>query len=151
MTSSARGETFNFLIWPFLLATFAYGVGFTLVYPFIYNPGSSLHEVMSNIIPWLPFVWGVGCLAVITIGLVFLLFDRPPWGKVSGLLGFMLWIFAVMCYAMAFEFVLLFAVSIPQAMFWRWQWVTLKRFREEDIEDEGSMVDFGEAGGYHEG
>lgn len=151
ITSSARGETFNFLIWPFLLTTVSYGVGFALVYPFFESQASSLHGVMYDIAPWLPLVWGISCLVVIATGLIFLLFNRPPWGKFSGLLGFVLWSFAAACYGMAMNFVVLFAVAIPQSMFWGWQWINLRRLRDEDIEDEESMEDFDQAGGYQRG
>src|SRR5687768_332443 len=99
ITSSARGEVFNPLLWPFLLATFAYGVGFAFVLPFTDAAGtSSLYVSMSQIGSYIPMIWGIAAVLNIVGGLTFLLFNIPPFGKATGLVGFTLWSFAAMCY-----------------------------------------------------
>ncbi len=147
---SSRGEIFNPLIWPFLLSTLAYGVGFALVYPFTNTGGSSaLYTAMASISPIVPTVWGVLCLLTIISGLTFLLFGTPPAGKLSGLVGFMLWLFAGVSFVSHGDFIILFSVAIPNMVFWFWQYINLVRFRREDAEDEDTMISY-EHGDYDE-
>jgi hypothetical protein len=136
ITSSARGETFNFLIWPFLLATGAYGVGFALIMPYTDDAGhSTLYDSMEAIYPHAPQLWGIIALLNIIGGLVFLLLDITPFGRASGLVGFTLWCFAAWCYMLTDDWVTLFSIAIPNAMFWIWQYLSLSLFRRENAED----------------
>lgn len=137
VTSSARGEKFNFLLWPFLLATFAYGVGFALIMPFTTAAGdSSLYHSMHNLGSGIPVVWGAVALFVILTGLTFLLFNIPPFGKLSGLVGFILWTFGGMCYVLSHDYLTLFSVAIPNMVFWIWQYLSLSDFRKQDADDQ---------------
>lgn len=148
VTSSARGEKFNPLIWPFLISTFSYGIGFALLLPVTDIAGeSSLYNSMEKIDPSAPVIWGILSLATILMGLTFLMFNIPPAGRISGLLGFMLWVFASLCYAFTGYWVALFAVSTPNMIFWLWQYFNLNHFHAEDVEDAATMQDF-ENGGY---
>jgi cellulose synthase/poly-beta-1,6-N-acetylglucosamine synthase-like glycosyltransferase len=136
ITSSARGELFNPLLWPFLLSTFAYGVGFT----FTNGGGSSLYLAMAEFGLAIPIVWGVVALMVIIGGLTFLLFNIPPFGKVSGLIGFMAWLFAAACFLYAGSWLPFFSVAVPNMWFWIWQYLSLSQFRREDAIDAATMV-----------
>ena len=148
ITSSARGEVFNPLIWPFLLATFAYGLGFAVVMPLTgVAPDSSLFSAMSEIGTAFPVIWGSIAIATIIGGLTFLMFNIPPFGKVSGLIGFMLWLFAALCYIISGAWLPLLAVAVPNMIFWIWQYLSLTKFRAEDARDKETMKRYN-AGGY---
>ena len=147
MLSSERNEKFNPLIWPFLLATLAYGIGFTVFNGTEAISKSSLYQAMENVYPGSSFVWGSLCVLTIVVGLTFLLFNIPPAGKVSGLVGFMLWIFATICWAFNDGIILVFSIGIPNTWFWFWQYLSLSLFRREDAEDAATMVTY-DTGGY---
>src|SRR6188768_75648 len=129
VTSSARGETFNPLIWPFLITTFSYGVGFTVFFFTKATSASSLFIAMSALHPSLPIIWGAVSLLTILVGFTFLLFNIPPAGKASGLVGFMVWLFAGFCWGLAGGWLLLVSVAIPNMYFWIWQYLSLSLFR----------------------
>jgi hypothetical protein len=75
------------------------------------------------------------------------MFNIPPAGKISGLIGFMLWVFASFCYILTGGWLLLFSVALPNAYFWVWQYLSLSLFRREDAEDKATM-DVYDTGGY---
>jgi hypothetical protein len=102
---------------------------------------------MTTIAAVTPFIWGVVCVLTILVGLSFLMFNVPPAGKISGLVGFMLWVFASFCYILTGGWLLLFSVALPNAFFWVWQYLSLSLFRREDAEDRATMVAY-EAGEY---
>lgn len=140
ITSSARGEAFNPLTWPFLAATTAYGIGFTVFAGTSGVEASSLYQAMQSIHQVIPYIWGSVSVTVIIIGLTFLLFNIPPAGKVSGLIGFMVWVFASFCYVLTGGWLLLFSVALPNAYFWVWQYLSLSHFRHEDALDLNTMA-----------
>lgn len=148
ITSSARGEVFNPLIWPFLFTTFVYGVGFGLILPFTdMAGGSSLYTAMHEVGPQIPALWGAVALLTILGGTTFLLFNIPPFGKVSGLVGFMVWLFAGICYGLRDDWLVMFAVAAPNMWFWFWQYLSLSLFRNEDRLDKRTMKRY-DAGEY---
>lgn len=139
VTSSARGEVFNPLLWPFLIATFAYGVGFAFTLGVV---DSSLYLSLAALTPALPVAWGILALMVIVGGLTFLLFNLPPYGKLSGLFGFMLWTTAAFAYGFSGSWLLFFAVAIPNMWFWFWQYLSLSVFRRQEELDRQTMSDY---------
>jgi len=146
-TSSARGEVFNPLIYPFLMATLAYGIGFTVFGRTAGVAESSLWVAMYGLGSLLPFVWGVLALGTIVVGITFLLFNLPPAGRISGLVGFMLWTFATGCWAVTGGYLLIFAVGLPNMWFWFWQFFSLSNFKAQDVKDALTISNY-EAGLY---
>jgi hypothetical protein len=147
VTSSSRGELFNPLVWPFLLSTLAYGVGFSLFFWTNAVRESSLHAAMISLGPHIPIVWGAVALFTIVIGLTFLLYNLPPAGKFSGIMGFMVWVFATICWAFSGGWLLIASVAIPNMWFWIWQYLSLTKFRLEEREDRETMREY-DAGEY---
>lgn len=147
ITSSARGEVYNPLTWPFLFSTLCYSVGFTFFAKFEATKASSLYQAMYDVSSFMPLVWGIVGLATIVLGMSFMLFNIPPIGKVSGLVGFTVWIYAAFCWALEGGYLLVGAVAIPNMWFWFWQYLSLSHFRREDAEDKATMQDY-DAGGY---
>lgn len=139
-TSSARGELFNPLTYPFLFSTLAYGIGFTAFLHTASTLDSSLYIALVGIGASFPVIWGVAALTIIVSGVTFLLFNIPPIGKLSGLAGFVIWAFAGMCYLLTGAYLPLFAVAIPNMIFWFWQYLSLSKFRREDARDIKTML-----------
>jgi hypothetical protein len=147
LTSSARGETFNPLIYPSFMTTAAYGIGFT-VFAGTHAVGeSSLFIAMTAVGSFIPFIWGSIAILTIIGGFTFLLFNIPPIGKASGLVGFMLWTFALFCWALSGGWLLVTSLAIPNMWFWIWQYFSLSGFRREDAEDKLTMKNY-DSGGY---
>ena len=142
VSESARGEAFNPLIWPFLLSTLVYGVG-ALVST---GAGSSLLAAMASLHPLAHILWGTVALLTIGCGITFLLFNLPPYGKISGIVGFMLWVFGAWCYVFTSSWVPLFAVAVPNMWFWIWQYLSLSVFRQEEALDKATMEDYNRGG-----
>jgi hypothetical protein len=146
-THSERGELFNPLIWPFLIATFAYSVGFLTLFSTEAISKSSLWVTMHGLWAPLPFVWGSVCFITIVMGLTFLMFKIPPIGRLSGLLGFMIWVFAGLCWALTGGYITLFSIALPNMYFWMWQYISLSNFRRQEADDRDSMKTY-DTGGY---
>lgn len=140
LTRSARGEFFNPLIYPFLLTTLSYGIGFTIFGWASAVQESSLFSSMVSISPTIPFIWGILAIAVIVIGIYVLIFDKPPIGKLNCFIAWMLWFFAGVVYVITGGWLTLFAVTIPSLMFWTWQYFSLAKFRQQDVVDSDSML-----------
>lgn len=140
LTRSARGELFNPLIYPFLLSTFAYGIGFTLFRNFTAVHESSLFMAMEAISPTLTLIWGVLAIAVIIVGIYVLVYDKPPIGKANCFIAWMLWLFACIVYIQTGGYLTLFSVSLCNLMFWTWQYFSLAKFRQQDVVDSDAMV-----------
>jgi flagellar biosynthesis protein FlhB len=141
LTASARGETFNPLIYPSLICTLIYGLGFTA---FAWAPSisaSSLFQAMSAIHSFIPFAWGVIAVLTIVFGMVFLLMNKPPIGKFSGLMGFMLWIFAAFCWLLTGGAFVALAIALPNIWFWIWQYLSLAKFDKQDQVDHDAGID----------
>lgn len=135
LTRSHRDELYNPLTYPFLISTLVYGIGF-LFFSSTDDVGkSSLFVAMHSIAPAAPQLWGLVAVATIVLGLVFLLFNKPPYGRYSGLLGFMVWVFACFCWALTGAVLVAFAVGVPNLIFWFWQFLSLSRYHREDVED----------------
>lgn len=144
VVSSQRGEKFNPLIWPFLIGLLAYGVGFSL-FSFTEGVGkSSLYIAMLKINSEAPHIWGGIAVGTIIVGLTFLLFNIPPAGRVSGLVGFMLWVFAGFCWAFGGAWLPVLSIAIPNLWFWFWQYLSLSAFRKQDAQDIATMEDYNE-------
>ena len=146
ITSSQRGEVFNPLMWPSFIATVSYGIGFTVFYGFDSVRKSSLFEAMTSIHEWVPFTWGLIAILTIIVGFTFLLFNIPPAGKASGLVGFMVWVFASFCWGLDGNYLLIFSVGIPNLWFWIWQYLSLSEFRREDAKDTKTMAIYNNGG-----
>jgi hypothetical protein len=146
LTSSARGESFNVLAWMFLIPTFFCGLALAVGVPL--GMGGAA-EIMSAALSVPPFdyseiIWGVIAMLNIVIGATFLLFNFPPFGRASGIVGFMLWIWAAIWFFNSGLYLLVGILCLPQACFWIWQYFTLSRFRREDATDKQTMVNYDE-------
>ncbi len=140
ITKSARGETFNPLIYPSLIGTLVYGLGFTVFSWVDSIHASSLFIAMTSIHAVIPVIWGGIAVATIVVGVIFLLWNKPPAGKLSGLMGFMLWVFAGFCWYLTGAGFVTLAVAVPNIWFWIWQYLSLAAFRREEIEDAANGI-----------
>lgn len=141
---SARGELFNPLIYPFLLATFAYGVGFIKFVCSDRGTSSSLFAAMFSISPTLTLIWGILAVLVVIVSFYVLVMDRPPIGKANCMMAWMLWMFAGLVYVLTGGWLPLFAVALPSLYFWTWQYFSLSKFRRQDLLDRATMKRYDE-------
>lgn len=142
LTRSARGELYNPLIYPFLVTTLSYGIGFTAFRWTEAVNQSSLYLSMHALSPLLTVIWGVLAIVVIVVGLYVLIFDKPPIGKANCLVAWMLWLFAAIVYVLTGGWLTLFAVALPGLFFWTWQYFSLQKFRQQDVVDNASMDEY---------
>jgi hypothetical protein len=147
VTSSARGEVFNPLLWPFLFTTLIYGLGFTSLAWIDSIHHSSLFIAMTSIHILIPFIWGIMAVGTIIVGITFLLFNVPPAGKASGLSGFMVWVFAGFCWGLTGGWFLALALAVPNMWFWIWQYLSLSHFGRQNEADDETMLRY-DAGAY---
>jgi hypothetical protein len=135
LTRSHRDELYNPLTYPFLISTLAYGIGFLFFNSTTDVGKSSLFASMHALSVTAPQLWGLAAVTTIVLGVYFLLFNKPPYGKYAGLLGFMVWVFACFCWVLAGALLVFMAVGIPNLIFWFWQYLSLSKFRQQDIDD----------------
>lgn len=121
--TNVQDKVLHTLVWPFLAATTAYGIGFTAFAGTSGVTASSLFHAMSSMHPSLPFLWGAAALVAIVLVFVYLALEVRWANKVSSLLGAMVWVFASFCYILTGGWLLLFAVSLPNLWFWVWEYL----------------------------
>jgi hypothetical protein len=96
-----------------MLASFAYGLGFILLSYSDLIGTSSLYVTMAGIDPRITIVWGVALILAVVVTLAGY--------RIASLLGFAAWTFALICYALNGEWMVLVAVTLPNMLFWLWQ------------------------------
>lgn len=134
--NSSELRAINPLTWPFVLATLAYGLGFTFFYWAGEVKKSSLFMSMTETYDYAAPIWGASALAVIVIVVAFLVFKHPRIGKFASVAGFMLWLYAAFSWFLVGADLLVFAVALPNAWFWFWQYLCLARKKPgETLED----------------
>lgn len=119
----------NLLIYPFFLATAAYGVGFVAFGKTRGVEASSLYQAMASLTPALPAIWGACALAAVILAVTLILTRQKGWGDAAALFGAVVWIFAMSCYAVTGGWLLVFAVTLPNLMFWIWYYFRIAHFK----------------------
>lgn len=114
----------------FILPTLAYGIGF-LFFPYSETVlKSSLHLTMVSLgDTLLSQVWGAALLLVFVGTMNTMLLKRWWIAHVSAFTGFLAWMFASLMYLQGSNVMLLFAVSIPNMLFWLWLYLRIKAGR----------------------
>lgn len=117
----------NPLFYPFLGATFFYGVGFVF---FGWSSGvnrSSLFIAMTEMHVWIPEVWGF--FAILSVFMAFVLIltrTFPVIGSSAAIFGFLVWLFACWVYILGGYWLMLLTVAIPNLSFWLYYFVRVK-------------------------
>lgn len=114
----------NPLSWPFLIATFVYGVGFAFIFPTTGAVGtSSLHMAMTALGggPIICIIWGILSILVVLLTLYGIYNGKYKFAKRLTLLGATLWIFAGFGYIYDFNLVVLLSVALPNIWYWIWK------------------------------
>lgn len=107
-------KSFHPLALLFMLATLAYGIGF-LILPYSKILGtSSLFVTMAGFGTHIVIFWGVACILSVVVTLLGY--------RTATLLGWAVWVFAALCYVLDGNWLVLVAVSIPNMLFWLWQY-----------------------------
>lgn len=131
----------NPLIWPFILGTFVYGLGFLA---FGWTPGvgaSSLYATLFDLHQWLPAVWG-GSAALTGILAVYCILTRKVHivSEATAMLGVLVWLFAGFCYLEAGAWLIALTVSAVYCyfwVFWYWRLAWYKRAKAAGLVDAG--------------
>jgi len=95
-----------------MLSSLAYGIGFLLL-PHIKLGTSSLYVTMIDIGPHITLIWGLALILAVVVTFAGY--------RIASLLGFMAWVFALICYGIAGNWLVLVAIAIPNMLFWLWQ------------------------------
>lgn len=141
ITSSNRGESFNVLSWLFLIPTFLCGVAMLIAEPLSLGGTVGLiFNSLNSAFPLSALGWGFIATMNITLGTLYLLFRFPPIGKTSGIIGFMLWLWAGFWFILSQMYFVALILALPQAVFWIWQYLTLSRFSSEESLDDATMA-----------
>lgn len=108
----------NPLVYPFLLVTLAYGLGFVLLEPTNFVSHSSLWHALSMISPTLSVTWGIVALLALALVLVGWYTGSRAAARAGTLLGVAVWFFAALAYILTGGWIVLFSVAIPSIWFW---------------------------------
>lgn len=130
----------NPLFYPFLLATFAYGLGFTAFPWWSGVNSSSLFSAMSAIQFTLPHLWGIFALLAGIFAMILVLFRRGGWlGETAAMFGFLVWLFAGIVYALGGYWMVFLSVTGPNMYFWGWYYIRVKWYERQKAA--GHLVD----------
>lgn len=110
----------NPLIYPFLLATLVYGIGFVAFGPLPGVEASSLFQALITLGTALTVTWGaVGLIAIALMIYALKRLDERV-ERIAGILGFMVWVFAGCAWLLTGGWLLAGSIAIPNAWFWAW-------------------------------
>jgi len=123
-----NGEPYHPLMYPPLIASFAYGFGFTF-FTASWVTTSSLYQAMFAIQSWLPHVWGIAALIAVVLNLVSLVFRHRKYEPPPTFLGVLVWLFALLVYLLGGDYLITVSVTLPNLLFWIWYYFDFKSRR----------------------
>lgn len=125
-------ERINILFYPFIWATFFYGLGFAVLGWWSGVSSSSLYKALYVVHPALPPIWGLCALAASMLALSLILTRRRNWlGNTASMFGFLVWTFAAIIYAMNGFWLVFVTVSMPNTFFWAWYYTRVMWYARE--------------------
>lgn len=131
---STETRKVNPLFYPFLVSTFLYGLGFATLNWWSGVSSSSLFQAFFAIHPWLPIIWGVAAVLAATAALVLLLRRKGRFGELAAMFGFLVWLFALIIYAMNGFWLVMATVAAPNLYFWIYYYFKVKWYeRQKDL------------------
>lgn len=132
----------NPLFYPFLVATFFYGLGFGAFSEWDGVSKSSLFQAMYADHPLMPFCWGVLAFFAGAFALILLLTrKRGILGEIAAMFGFLVWMYAAWIYAQGEYWLVLVTVTGPNVYFWGWYYTRVKWWERQ--KKMGLLVDAG--------
>ena len=133
----------NPLFYPFLLASFIYGLGFLFggITGWTGVTSSSLYTALYGFHSWLPQIWGVGSTLAGGSALTLMLRRKGAYGEAAAMFGVIVWLFAAITYAMGGYWLVLVTVTGPNLYFWVFYYLRLKWYERE--KKYGNLVDAG--------
>lgn len=134
-------ERVNFLNYPFFLTSISYSLGFLFLES---AANSSLYQDMIALNPAIPHLWALVLLFVGLAAFFNLMYRRQTIGSVASIIGFMAWIFATFMWGYGGNPTVLFAVGLPQVIFWAWYYLQVisyhRRVDQGLAPDDAEMV-----------
>ena len=101
----------NFAAACLVLLTLLYGVVFIIMTQTEAYGLSSLYSVMLDVHPRGPLVWGIAAIAAAVLALA-------RQARLASMLGFMVWLFAGICYIIMGNYLLFICLTVPLMLFW---------------------------------
>jgi hypothetical protein len=118
-------ERYNPLMYPFFIATLAYGFGFALFSGTSGVESSSLYMAMNDLQTWMPQIWGMIALGVMVMNIFTLLFRRISLAGTTAFFGCLVWLFALFVYLLGADWLIAISVTLPNFLFWVWYYVDI--------------------------
>lgn len=129
-----KTQRVNPLLYPFLFQTFVYGLGFSTFFWWGGVSSSSLFQAMLAVHSFIPVVWGGFAVLATLLAVVLFLTRRAGWfGEVASILGFLVWLFAAIIYAMNGFWLVLLTVTGPALFFWTWYYMRVKDLQRKRL------------------
>lgn len=119
----------NPLIYPFLLGTLIYGIGFAFLGDWSGVASSSLYQAMLSMHSSIPVAWGIGASMASGFAIILLLRRRGWWGGIASITGWMVWLFAAIVYAMEGYWLVFLTVALVYGYFWVYYYLSIKDFQ----------------------
>jgi hypothetical protein len=130
----------NILFYPFIFATFFYGLGFSAFGWWSGVSTSSLFHAFMNMHPAVAPVWGACALLAAILAILMVTTRYASWlGSLASMFGFLIWLFAACTYIANGFWLVVLTVAIPNAFFWAWYYMSVKRYARR--KDTGQIQD----------
>lgn len=111
----------------FFFMTLVFGVAFVLP-PGVFNTFSSPLWLFSSSVG-VGTAWGIGLLLTSALNALMLLTRSESLAKVTGVLGFCLWLYACFAYFYIGFWLGFLAAALPSTVFWAWYSIQVAKFR----------------------
>jgi hypothetical protein len=129
MVYRSEGVKVPFLIYPFLLITFAPGVAFvafsntTAVQASVLFTLTSVHLGILGV-----SLWGTAAMLAVVLALINIVARKRWAGRTAPMLGSMVWIYALIVFGVNHFYFQMFASAIPNLCFWAWHYIRVEGY-----------------------
>lgn len=127
LTIRPDGKHIAFPTHLFLLITLMFGIAFVLPEGVLATAASPLWAFSSK--AGIGFWWGWGLIAVTIMNTIMLLTRSIILARITGALGFCLWLYAAFAYLYIGFWLGLLASAVPCVLFWGWYSLQIAKFR----------------------
>jgi|SRR6478736_6865629 len=126
-THRPDGTYINPLTHIFFYMTFVFGVAFTFFgYTDTVREAVLFSESQRQFGSWVLSAWGICAMLVTVLNTTMIVF-RKGWYFVP-VLGFALWLYAVMIYLMGDFYFQILVAAVPNLLFWGWWYIRVRRY-----------------------
>lgn len=135
-------QRINPLFYPFIIATFLYGFGFSLFNWWSGINKSSLYQAMYSTAASMPVIWGSMAALASIFAIILALYRRGGLlGEVAAMFVFLVWLYAAWIYGEGGYWLVMLSVAGPNTYFWAWYYTRVKWWEREKVA--GRLIDAG--------